>query len=256
MYKNIENLTVAPDTHVVRSTHRLGLITDEELSRSDVQLIVIDRWNELFKGTKYKPIDIHTPLWLWSRWFKGGKIMKILIGTKNPGKIEGATEAFKNYFDDFDIEGIPVSSDVSEEPVNNEIYEGARNRVDNLMKYAKEFGINAEYFLGVESGITNLLGKWVIINIAVVKDKNGYESWGTSPAFPVPNKYVDEIISTDLGKVMDKIFEQNDLRSGKGGISFITNGVISRIDLTREAFIMALTQHTNQVWNDKKVLKK
>ena len=55
-YKNIENLTVAPDTHVVKATHRLGLITDEELNRSDVQLMAIDRWNDLFKGTKYKPI--------------------------------------------------------------------------------------------------------------------------------------------------------------------------------------------------------
>lgn len=58
---------MAPDTHVVKATHRLGLITDDELNRNDVQLVVIDRWNELFKGTKYKPIDIHTPLWLWSR---------------------------------------------------------------------------------------------------------------------------------------------------------------------------------------------
>lgn len=145
---------------------------------------------------------------------------------------------------------------MSEEPVNNEIFEGARNRVNNLMQYAKDHDIDAEYFLGVESGITNLLGKWVIINIAVIKNKNGYESWGTSPAFPVPEKYVDEIIATDLGKVMDKIFEQNDLRSSIGGISFVTNGIISRIDLTREAFIMALTQHINEVWNDKKVLKK
>ncbi len=64
--------------------------------------------------------------------------MKILIGTKNPGKIEGATEALKNYSDNFEIEGISVSSDVGEEPVNNEIYEGARNRVNNLMNYAKE----------------------------------------------------------------------------------------------------------------------
>lgn len=66
-YKNIENLTVAPDTHVIKSTHRLGLINDSELESSKVQSIVIERWNELFKGTKYKPIDIHTPLWLWSR---------------------------------------------------------------------------------------------------------------------------------------------------------------------------------------------
>lgn len=183
-------------------------------------------------------------------------MIKVLIGTKNPGKIEGAAEAFKNYFDDFDIDGIPVSSDVSEEPVNNEIYEGARNRVNNLMKYALENEIDAEYFLGVESGITNLLGKWVIINIAVIKDKYGYESWGTSAGFPVPDKYVDEIISTELSKVMDKISKQKDLRSNKGGISFVTNGVISRIDMTKEAFVMALTQHTNEVWNDKKVLKK
>lgn len=66
-YKNIENLTVAPDTHMCKATRKLGLITDDEYNSSDVQHIVIDRWQELFKNTKYKPIDVHTPLWLWSR---------------------------------------------------------------------------------------------------------------------------------------------------------------------------------------------
>ncbi|MEI3499049.1 MAG: hypothetical protein V8Q71_00800 [Bacilli bacterium] len=66
-YKNIECLTVAPDTHVCKATHRLGLINDEEFNSNNVQQIVIDRWQELFKGIKYKPIDIHTQLWLWSR---------------------------------------------------------------------------------------------------------------------------------------------------------------------------------------------
>ncbi len=66
-YKNIEQLNVAPDTHVCKSTFKLGLITENELNSSNVQLIVIDRWQKLFEGTNYKPIDIHTPLWLWSR---------------------------------------------------------------------------------------------------------------------------------------------------------------------------------------------
>lgn len=66
-YKNIEKLTVAPDTHVCKSTYKLGLITNEEFNSSNVQQIVIDRWNELLKDTKYNPIDVHTPLWLWSR---------------------------------------------------------------------------------------------------------------------------------------------------------------------------------------------
>lgn len=67
VYKNIEDLTVAPDTHVCKATYKLGLINQEEFESSNVQLIVIDRWQEIFKGTKYHPIDIHTPLWLWSR---------------------------------------------------------------------------------------------------------------------------------------------------------------------------------------------
>ena len=61
-YKNIEKLTVAPDTHVCKATHKLGLITEDEFNSNNVQQIVIDRWQELFKDTKYKPIDIHTPL--------------------------------------------------------------------------------------------------------------------------------------------------------------------------------------------------
>ena len=168
--------------------------------------------------------------------------MNVLIGTNNPGKVEGAKQA---------VEGIPVSSDVSDEPVNDEIYKGASNRVNNLIKHAKENNIEADFFIGIESGITNKLGKWCIIQIAVIKDKNGYESFGTGPAFPVPDKYVDEIIKTDLGKVMDRIFKKDALRIGKGGIAFLTHDVITRYDMTKEAFIMALTEFINgDIWKD------
>lgn len=66
-YKNIQNLTVAPDTNVCKATYKLGLITNDEFDSYNVQKIVIERWQELLKNTKYNPIDIHTPLWLWSR---------------------------------------------------------------------------------------------------------------------------------------------------------------------------------------------
>ncbi len=66
-YKNINELTVAPDTHVVKATHQLSLITDEEFASSNVQSIVIKRWKDLLANSNYSPIDIHTPLWLWSR---------------------------------------------------------------------------------------------------------------------------------------------------------------------------------------------
>ena len=66
--------------------------------------------------------------------------MKILIGTKNPGKIEGAKQAFEKYFDKVEIEGISVDSNVGDQPVNEEILQGAKNRVKNLKKYEKYIG--------------------------------------------------------------------------------------------------------------------
>lgn len=48
---------------------------------------------------------------------------------------------------------------------------------------------------------------------------------------------------------MDKIFSENELSKGKGGISYLTKDEISRIDLTRNAFIMALTKFINgDIW--------
>lgn len=62
-----ENITVAPDTHVVQASTRLGVISEEEAGYSNVQELLADRWAELLKGTELVPIDVHTPMWLWSR---------------------------------------------------------------------------------------------------------------------------------------------------------------------------------------------
>lgn len=61
------NITVAPDTHVVQASVKLGVISQEEARQSNVQTIVALRWTELLKNSELKPIDIHTPMWLWSR---------------------------------------------------------------------------------------------------------------------------------------------------------------------------------------------
>jgi non-canonical (house-cleaning) NTP pyrophosphatase len=52
--------------------------------------------------------------------------MKVIIATKNEGKIEGARRAFSHYFENLEIIGIPAPSDVSEQPLNDEILLGAK----------------------------------------------------------------------------------------------------------------------------------
>lgn len=172
--------------------------------------------------------------------------MKILMGTKNPGKIEGARQAFEKYLDNIDIEGIAVESNVGAQPVNEEILQGAKNRIKNLKKYANNNNIKADFYIASEAGITNLLGEWIDINAVVIEDSKGFQSIGTSQGFPIPDKYIEEIKQTELGKVMDRLFRGKELGKGKGGISFLTKDEVTRIDLTRNAFIMALTRFINE----------
>ena len=44
--------------------------------------------------------------------------MKVLIGTTNPGKIQGAKEALEVFFKDIEITGVKVPSNGAEQPVN------------------------------------------------------------------------------------------------------------------------------------------
>ena len=126
--------------------------------------------------------------------------MKILMGTKNPGKIEGARQAFATYFHEIEIEGIEVDSEVGGQPFNEEILEGATNRIKNLKKIAKEKGVKVDYYIASEAGITDLFGEWIDINMTVIEDEQGKQSIGTSQGFPIPKKYREEIKESELRK--------------------------------------------------------
>ena len=62
-----DNITVGPDTHIIKASAKLGLIEPGDMDKSDIRETVADLWKAVFSGTQWDPIDIHTPLWLWSR---------------------------------------------------------------------------------------------------------------------------------------------------------------------------------------------
>ena len=62
-----ENISVAPDTHVIQASRKLGVIDENESKLASVQTILAARWKSLLEETDLKPIDVHTPMWLWSK---------------------------------------------------------------------------------------------------------------------------------------------------------------------------------------------
>ena len=174
---------------------------------------------------------------------KISKHIKILIGSKNKGKIEGAKLAFEKYFSDFEIISENMPSNVSDQPLNEEILLGARNRIKGL----KDLKIkDIDFYISSEAGLINIGKTWININMGVIEDSNGYESVGTSQGFMIPDNKVEKVKQKTLGVVMDEIFNADGLSKLKGGINLLTMGEVSRIQLVRDSFVLALVPFLEQ----------
>lgn len=66
-FKNRGFITVAPDTHIIQASQKLGIITTAEAQNQNIRDELATRWEKLLDGTDLSPIDVHTPMWLWSR---------------------------------------------------------------------------------------------------------------------------------------------------------------------------------------------
>lgn len=64
--KNSDRIDIAPDTHITKCSVQLGVISKIEaatMKREDISA----RWREILQGSGISPIDMHAPLWFWSR---------------------------------------------------------------------------------------------------------------------------------------------------------------------------------------------
>ncbi len=64
--KNKEYIDIAPDTHITKCSVILKVISEKEaenLSKEEIS----ERWSNLLQGSDISPIDMHPPLWFWSR---------------------------------------------------------------------------------------------------------------------------------------------------------------------------------------------
>jgi hypothetical protein len=56
-------ITIIPDMHVIRASVRLGIIQEETVDRTRVA----EAWKSALRNSSFAPVDLHAPLWRWSR---------------------------------------------------------------------------------------------------------------------------------------------------------------------------------------------
>ena len=71
--KNKEYIEIAPDTHVIQCSVKLGVIEKDEVDNFSKDEIS-EKWRTALEGSGITSIEMHVPLWFWSR---NGFIFKI-----------------------------------------------------------------------------------------------------------------------------------------------------------------------------------
>ena len=121
--------------------------------------------------------------------------------------------AFEKYFSDFEIISENMPSNVNDQPINEEIILGARNRIKGLKDLKMK---DIDFYISSEAGLISIGKTWININMGIIEDSSGYESIGTSQGFMIPNNKVELIKEKSLGVVMDEMFNAHGLSKLKG----------------------------------------
>lgn len=163
----------------------------------------------------------------------------VKVATANPVKIEAIKNAFERYFEVLEVLPFEVESGVPAQPINDDVFKGAQNRIEKLEKVDNT---EWDFLVSCEGGLICQCGYWFNLQVVQIVRRDGKTGVGLSQGYQIPSEYVEEVCSTSIAKLLDRLFE------GKGGVSVLTHGQFNRKDLIESGTVMALTRVLNDVW--------
>ncbi|WP_088067569.1 DUF84 family protein [Gottfriedia luciferensis] len=161
--------------------------------------------------------------------------MKIIIGSLNPTKVG----AVKKVFNQFNVEGLNVPSDVSNQPMSDfETMQGAINRAHNAKIAGKsEIGIGLEGGVIIENELLFLCnwGALVYENEVIL---------ASGAKILLPCEFIKDLQNgTELAVLMERYTNEKDIRSKEGAVGIFTNGRITRTQIFEHICELLLGQY-------------
>jgi inosine/xanthosine triphosphatase len=165
-------------------------------------------------------------------------MIKIVVGSNNPVKISAAKTAICDILSIKEVEcvGINAPSNVSEQPMTTEeTKHGAINRVQYCQQHTQ-----ADFYVAIEGGVDQFEhGPATFAFVAITDQK--HMSIGRSCNLPLPLVIYQALKSgEELGHVMDRLFNTDNVKQKQGAIGLLTNGLATRESVYQQAIILAM----------------
>jgi len=172
--------------------------------------------------------------------------MKVVVGSKNPIKLQVAVKVFLDVFPDEEIKFITcdAQSGVSDQPYGTEETKtGAYNRAqDSFYKNS-----DVDYSVGLEGGIEIIDEEYWVTAWMCVLNREGKAGYGRTSSYQLPPKIVDLLKEgKELSDAGDIVLNDEKIGQKGGVIGVLTDEQISRADFYSDALRFALLPFTKQ----------
>ncbi|WP_105188634.1 inosine/xanthosine triphosphatase [Pseudoalteromonas sp. T1lg48] len=166
------------------------------------------------------------------------KQLKLIVGSKNPVKMNAAKATLATYFPDHLIEclGVDAPSGVADQPMGEaDTLLGAENRV----RYCQEH-YQGDFYMAMEGGAARFDYGAATFAYVVIAD-NHQLSVGRSCNLPLPESLFEQLQQGhELGDVMDAAFNTTNIKQQGGAIGLLTRGHATRQSTYQQALTLAM----------------
>jgi inosine/xanthosine triphosphatase len=167
--------------------------------------------------------------------------MKIVVGSRNPVKVNASRVALQQVLgaeQELVVIGVDAPSLVADQPMTEaETRLGAVNRVKACLAAHQ-----ADWYVAIEGGVDNFAdGPATFAYVAIC---NG-EQWsvGRSANLPLPGSVYDSLAAgEELGTVMDKLFDTQNIKQKGGAIGLLTHHLATRQSVYELAIILTMAK--------------
>jgi inosine/xanthosine triphosphatase len=166
--------------------------------------------------------------------------MKVIIGTKNPAKVNAVQTAFDGYEAEFI--SMDVASGVQEQPFSDE--ETIKGAVNRALAALENGG--GDIGIGLEGGVQEHENGLFLCNwgALAVKGDNNSPFIAGGARVPLPEEIALRLrAGEELGPVMDDYTKKENIRKHEGAIGVFSNGRINRANMFSHVMNLLVGQY-------------
>jgi inosine/xanthosine triphosphatase len=162
----------------------------------------------------------------------------VALGSRNPAKVEGVRRAFTLFFPEVEVRPVDSAAVAKAQPRGlDEMTAGATARARFAFSQ-----VGGDFGVGVEAGIFTIGGVYFDNQVAAVADRSGRVALGHSAGYSLPHEAMERLFAEgeELERWAENVSGIDEVGDKGGLIHFLTNGKMSRADLTEQCVVTAL----------------